>query len=568
MNLFWFAGHPYFLILFLSFMAFAARRLLTLLHPYQQEEYDSPRFLRWILKNRVFDRKTSGLLLANGLFIALFAIFYLEHFSIYFLVATLLWCVWLWCAWSEEDPRKKAKKKLVMTARAKRIYFASLAVAALSLLLIVFLIFFLFLKNLNDIAPAFGLFLFYVFPIHFLLPIQLMPLFLVLGNALLSPLERWEQGRYREQAVEKLAECKPYVIGITGSYGKTSVKHILAHVLSTAAPTLATPGSVNTPMGVTRIIREQLTPRHKYFVVEMGAYGPGSIARMCDLTPPDMAIVTAIGPAHYERFKSLEAVARTKFELPRAAFAKGDKNLAVIHESTLGYDASREVFAAQPQRFIVCGEGADTALKIESVAQTASGLVVEIRWRGAGYRLEAPLYGRHHGANMAVVFAASCSLGLAPETVVAALKTAPQIAHRLEVKPWRTGGLLIDDAYNSNPKGFESALDLLSRLGTERKARRILVTPGMVELGAAHEDAHARMGLRAAECADVVLALVPERIGSFVRSFKDKAGADKILVELPGFAAAESWLAENGREDDIVLLENDLPDLFEKPLRL
>lgn len=527
----------YFLVLFFSFMAFAARRLLTLLHPYQQEEYDSPRFLLWIVENRVFDRRLSILLIPVGL-----AALYDPR------LALLAVPAFGWIAWKEPDPRKKAKKKLVMTARAKRIYTAALGITLLAV---------------AGFSAGHIPFLFWT------VLVQLMPLFLVLGNTLLSPFERREQARYRAEAERKLGEIKPFVIGVTGSYGKTSVKHILAHILSTAAPTLATPGSVNTPMGVTRIIREQLTPRHKYFIVEMGAYGPGSIARLCDLTPPDMAIVTAIGPAHYERFKSLETVARTKFELPLAVFAKGDKGLAIIHESTLEHDAATEVFTAQPRRFVVCGDkGADNALKIETVTQTAAGLAVEVRWRGAEYRLEAPLYGQHHGSNMALAFAAACTLGIAPEIVIAALKTTPQIAHRLEVKPWRTSGLLIDDAYNSNPKGFESALDLLNRLGTERKARRILVTPGMVELGAAHDDEHTRMGLRAAQCADIVLAVAPARIQSFVKAFRDMSGEGKTLIELPGFSAAESWLAANGREDDIVLLENDLPDLFEKPLRL
>lgn len=557
----------YFLVLCLSFMAFAARRLLTLLHPYQQEEYDSPRFLRWIGKNRVFDRKLSALLLLIGL-LALydprFALLAVPAFG--------------WIAWKESDPRQKAKKKLVMTARAKRIYGAAFGLTVLFVLpaaaglspglstgLSIGLP-----TGFSPTPPLSPLLL----PFFWIAPIQLMPLFLCLGNALLSPLERREQARYRAEAERKLGEIKPFVIGITGSYGKTSVKHILAHILSTAAPTLATPGSVNTPMGVTRIIREDLTPRHKYFIVEMGAYGPGSIARLCALTPPDMAIVTAIGPAHYERFKSLETVARTKFELPLAVFAKGDKGLAVIHESTLAHDAATEIFAAQPQRFVVCGDkGADTALKIKNVTQTAAGLVVEIHWKDVEYRLEAPLYGQHHGSNMALAFAAACTVGIAPQTAIAALKTTPQIAHRLEVKPWRTSGLLIDDAYNSNPKGFESALELLNHFGTERKARRILVTPGMVELGTAHDDEHTRIGLRAAQCADIVLAVAPARIQGFVKAFRDRADQDmagqgKTLIELPDFTAAERWLAANGRENDIVLLENDLPDLFESPLRL
>src|SRR6202050_4878731 len=118
------------------------------------------------------------------------------------------------------------------------------------------------------------------------------------------------------------------VIAVTGSYGKTSVKHILGHVLETAAPTLITPGSVNTAMGIARVVRERLQPHHRYFVVEMGAYGPGSIRRLCALTPPKMGLVTAIGMAHYERFKTLETVAAAKFELAEAVAEQGRTLLA------------------------------------------------------------------------------------------------------------------------------------------------------------------------------------------------------------------------------------------------
>src|SRR5206468_12245453 len=129
-------------------------------------------------------------------------------------------------------------------------------------------------------------------------------------------------------AHSKLQRLNPVVIGVTGSYGKTSVKHILGHVLETAGPTLITPGSVNTAMGIARVIRERLQPHHRYLVVEMGAYGIGSIRRLCALTPPRLGIISAIGKAHYERFKSLDAVAQAKFELAEAAAGNGGSVVA------------------------------------------------------------------------------------------------------------------------------------------------------------------------------------------------------------------------------------------------
>lgn len=536
----------------LSFGFFAARRLLTLLHFYQQEEYDSPRFLRWLWTRRAFDVKaTAGIVLIALAGVSLSMTF------------TLLYVPFLvWRAWREKDPRKSAKKKLVMTARARRIYLIALLLALSAFAGLVAL---LYPFGAQDVAYAMGIFVMLVLPFYLVIPIQIMPLFPVIANALLAPFERRAQERYRAEAIRKLQDLKPFVIGITGSYGKTSVKHILGHILQSAAPTLITPGSVNTPMGITRIVREQLEARHTYFVVEMGAYGPGSIARLCAITPPDMGIVTAIGPAHYERFKSLEAVAHTKFELPAAAAVRGGKT--VLHDTVLAHAPARTAFDANPKGFILCGESADAAMRILAVRQQSDGLAVDVSWRGEAFALHAPLYGTHHAANMAMAFAAACTLGVPSDHAAAALRSVPQIAHRLEVKPWRTRGLLIDDAYNSNPKGFESALELLDTLGRMRGARRILVTPGMVELGDTHDAEHARLGALAAQKADIALVVSADRIAAFVRAFRAGASSPDNLIAVADFAASQNWLAAHGREDDIVLLENDLPDLFENPPR-
>ncbi|MCB1840817.1 MAG: UDP-N-acetylmuramoyl-tripeptide--D-alanyl-D-alanine ligase, partial [Alphaproteobacteria bacterium] len=218
---------------------------------------------------------------------------------------------------------------------------------------------------------------------------------LVLSNILNQPYEKAVQKKFYDEAVAKLDEIKPRIIGITGSYGKTSVKHILGHILKASAPTLITPGSVNTVMGITRIIREQMEPNTKYFVVEMGAYGPGSIARLCALTPPDAAIIIAIGQAHYERFKTLDTVAAAKFELAQDTLSRGGHVTA--HEQTLGFEASRKIYEAHNDHFTIVGEAAASDLVISSVTQTKDGLVVAIQWKGQDYTLTAPLYGVQHG---------------------------------------------------------------------------------------------------------------------------------------------------------------------------
>jgi UDP-N-acetylmuramoyl-tripeptide--D-alanyl-D-alanine ligase len=522
-----------------GFVPFAARRLLTYLHLFQQEEYDSGRFARWIIANRAWDRRLSLVLLA------LFAVqlIAVRWAPLGWLVPVLAGAACLGAAAIEHDPRRRAKKPLAMTARARRIYATALALTVL----------------LGVAAALAG-----PLVIDWLVAVQLVPPALLAATLLLAPLERRVQQRYWQDAHNKLRHLAPTVIAVTGSYGKTSVKHILGHVLETAAPTLITPGSVNTAMGIARIIRERLQPHHRYFVVEMGAYGIGSIARLCALTPPNLGIITAIGKAHYERFKSLEAVAQAKFELAEAATGNG--GTVVVAADTLAFAAPRAFVASHAGTVVTVGgeEGADLA--IEALTQEADGVRASIRWRGREYELRAPLYGLHQGSNITLAFAAAASLGLAPDDIVAALRSTPQIAHRLEVKHQPDGTVLIDDAYNSNPVGFASALALLDTLRPD-DGRRVLVTPGMVELGSEHATEHQKIGRLAAAHADILVAVAPQRVAPLAAAFAAAAPAREI-VSCATFADARAWLDRNLKPRDVVLIENDLPDLLEQPPRL
>jgi UDP-N-acetylmuramoyl-tripeptide--D-alanyl-D-alanine ligase len=522
----------------IGFAVFAARRLLTYLHLFQQEEYDGGRFLRWLVETGAWDRRLSlALAVVFAAELALRQAFDPGPFVALAGVACLA------VAAIERDPRKSAKKRLVMTARAKRIYALALLLAITAGFLV---------ARSTDIVLV------------WVAPVQLVPLALVLANRLLGPVETWVQDRYWSEARAILQRVKPTVIAVTGSYGKTSVKHILGHVLESAAPTLFTPGSVNTPMGIARVVRERLQPHHRYFIVEMGAYAAGSIRRLCALTPPDLGIISAVGMAHYERFRTLDAVARAKFELAEAVRDNG--GTIVLAADVLELAWPRDFVARHRDIVVTVGDDAGAGLIIHALRQEADGVVAEVEWHGARYTLRAPLYGLHQGRNLALAFAAACSLGLAPADVAAALATTPQIAHRLEVKRQANGTIIIDDAYNSNPVGFASALALLDAL-RPAGGRRILVTPGMAELGTAHDAEHARIGRLAAEYVDILLAVAPQRILAVTEAFGEAAPGREIVL-CAAFAEAQAWLDRNLAAGDIVLIENDLPDLLEQKLRL
>lgn len=523
---------------FAAALFFVVRRLMRYLHIYQQDEYDTRRFLPWLVRARAFDRRASLTLLALIPVLIVGIVPYGNSF--------LCGLAFLVLGWFEADPRKEAKKPLVLTQRARRILTLALLFAGAAALM----------QTLSGSV------------LYWIVFVQALPLALCAANLALSPFEKKVQRRFMDEARARLAQVNPQIIGITGSFGKTSVKHILGHVLDMDRPTTFTPGSINTLMGISRVIREQMPAQTSSFIVEMGAYGIGSIARLCDLTPPSIGIITALGEAHYERFKSLDAVARAKFELAEAVLSKPEGQV-VIHESVLAQPYARDFVAARRNRFLICGAGEGADCRLVKVAQTAQGLALELAWDGQTYPLLVPIYGLQHAGNIALAFAAALLAGVVPARAAAALASTPQIKHRLEVKREANGAILIDDAYNSNPQGFAAALDLLSVLQGQG-GRRILITPGLVEMGTHHDEVHAALGARAAAAADLVFVVKPERITAFSEAFRKEAGAtaEDRLHLCAAMSEALAWLPANLRAGDVVLIENDLPDVYERTLKL
>ena len=535
------------LFILMAFCWFLYKRLLTYSQYFQQEEYDNRRFLQWLLQDKVFDRRVSlAILVMAGLSMVISSTWWL-------IIVTVVFCC---AAYFEANPQHTGKKKLVLTQRARRILWL-----AYSMVVFFAAGVFTYSSMTGSAIAVFSI-------IAWLVPIHLIPFSLVISNLLWQPYEKSVQKKFWQEAKDKMDALDPFIIGITGSFGKTSVKHILGHILQTSTETLWTPGSVNTPMGNTRIIRERLMPEHQYFIVEMGAYGPGSIDRLCKLTPPDMAVITAVGAAHYERFKSLETVAKAKFELAYAAIAKRDDAKVITHNKVTKFAAVEAFRTQHGDNLLLCGDDAELALQIKSVQQTVHGLNVEVVYQGKSHTLEAPLFGLHHGQNMAIAFLAACELGLQVEAIKVALKSVPQIKHRLNVQQQPNGTVIIDDAFNSNTDGFIAAMQLLDLLAKHHGGRRILVTPGMVELGTKHDTDHATVALNAVQCTDVVLLICSERIPSFRDTFLKTKSEHQQLIQLHSFAEAQLWMEQNLQAGDVILLENDLPDRYERKLFL
>jgi len=531
-------------IFFTALLTFVYFRGIALLQFYQQEEYDTDRFLKWVWVRRGFDKRASLIILLGFIFWTFLQNFNPPVFGLIFYFVVLAGLIMGTLA--SRNTSRNAKKPLVVTARVQRILYVY-----------ILLVGFYFGGIMVTFEPG----NFAALTFAFLFFFQCPPFFLGGANFILKPLEERINDGYLKKARKKMKGLNPTIIAITGSYGKTSIKHILAHILGASAPTLATPGSVNTPMGVVRVIREKLGKKHKYFIVEMGAYGPGSIERLCEITPPNLGIISAVGLAHFERFKSLKSVFLTKFELAEAL----KKNNGKVIVNTAAIDPKRlEKYRKTNKKIILC-EG-DSDFTLNSYSQTPQGLEIHLQivWKGKkqDLEIEVPLFGPHQATNILLATVASLKLGIAPEMIRAALKTMPQISHRLEVTSHKGGLTVIDDAYNSNPPGFSSALDLLETL-KKPHGRAILLTPGMVELGEEHNRQHKKLGKKAAGIVDLALVVGPRRMASFIDAFHEFQGKKGILHTFETQKDAEKWLFQNSGDKDVVLIENNLPDIYE-----
>ena len=557
---------------------FVVERGLSLMMFFQQEEYDAPRFIRWLRQKNGFDKAASFWLFGAIIMGVISQTLLLDSGS--WMLGVFGYLIWPLMAfgllrggYKSRQVRRISKKPLVLTGRAKRIfavYFCLVFAAILALLLLTMLapkgdhfavnieiesdswFDIIALVHLSyDWQTVAGAFMLIVLA-------QSLPLLLVAGNKVLEPFEERVKSRFRKEAVEKFALLSPKTIAITGSYGKTSTKHILAHILGAAAPTLATPGSVNTEMGITRVIRESLTEEHQFFIVEMGAYGPGSIARLCSLVPPDVGLITALGAAHYERFKTLETVAQAKFELAEAVFVRGGS--IVVNKDGMDPALLTERMAAIPGNYQLVGEGG--ALSLDACEQTKDGLSLTVGEADEQHILKIPLFGRHQAGNIILAAACARALGLPWAAIKGALTSMPQIKHRLEVTQNSGQPTFINDAYNSNPVGFASALECLDVL-VELGGRRMLLTPGMVELGSKHEEEHEHLGMLAAKHCDVVLVVTAKRIPSFMKGLEAKNTGKVTVMTFETQELAEEWAKRHWEAGDAVLFENNLPDLYE-----
>ena len=375
----------------------------------------------------------------------------------------------------------------------------------------------------------------------------IVPLLIDAACMVAMPLEAKKLQPFIDQASTRLRSIAPRVVAITGSYGKTSTKNHLAELLSGSLAVVPSPRSFNNRAGLARAVNEQLIEGTQVFIAEMGTYGPGEIADLCSWCPPEVAVLTAIGPVHLERFGSLDVTLAAKAEIAEHA------TTVVLNADDAYLVKLIEPLEAEGKRVI----------KASATKRDASVALVPA---GDGYDLL--IEGKSHGSvrlpegiqvtNVACAIGAGIALGIDPGSLLARTALLAPAAHRLNVADAPSGVRVIDDTFNANPAGARAALDLLS--AQEISGRRVVVTPGMIELGPDQREENERFAARCAEIADILVVVRHSNRAALKRGALRAGGAELRFEDTRDQAVA--WVREQLGPGDCVLYENDLPDNY------
>ena len=422
------------------------------------------------------------------------------------------------------------KKPLVFTARIKRLY--------LCLFIVSFVI--------NGLLGIFGKV--YLFPLM-LLTLVLVSFLVLVASLIMIPVEKAISAWYVNDAKKILQSRKDLkIVAITGSYGKTSTKFILSTILSEKFACLTPPSSYNTTMGVVRVIRERLQPDDEVFICEMGSRHIGDIKEICDFVHPHNALITSIGPQHLDTFGSIEGVKKGKFELIEALKEDG---VAVFASSN---EHIKELYNKTKNRKISAGFEESDEVRAENVSVGCSGSAFTLCYKNEKIECVTKLLGKHNISNILVASAMALEMGLTMEEVQRGISKIQPVEHRLQIvnqKPVT----IIDDAFNSSPNGASAALDVLGAF----TGRRIIVTPGFVELGKDQDKYHFALGEKIRENADVAILVGKKR----TEKIKEGIGEFKGQVyQVSSLSEATALLQQITFAGDVVLFENDLPDNF------
>lgn len=430
-------------------------------------------------------------------------------------------------------PKRKKKIPLKVTSRVKRMFVTELIILAIIL----------FVLGVNN------------YTLIRLEIINIISLILaMIANVINSPIESMVRQWYINDAKKILKSCPNLIIiGVTGSYGKTSVKNFLAKTLSAKYEVLATPKNYNTTMGVVRTIRENLKSTHQVFVCEMGATKLNDIKEICDLVKPTYGVVTSIGPQHLQSFKSIENIIKTKLELADSVKERGGMvflNCDNEYLKNQNLDMDVVKYGINEEQLDYYGYDLHSSEKgVSFKVKDENGKEIEFTTKAIG---------RYNIVNIMAAMAVSNKLGVKLEHMVPRVREIKNVDHRLQLL--KKGNIsVIDNSYNSNPVSSKAAIDTLG----EFEGTKIIVTPGLIELGDKEDKYNFELGEYITTVCDYAFLVGKEHSKKVLEGVKSKNFDDTKIFVVDSPEQAMQKIVTLGIKDKItVLLENDLPDNY------
>lgn len=547
---------PNLLILGLAaiWLAGTAYRIYKQARYYQIEEYMSPRYLRWVISDtaRVLPVRPIG-----AWFIGTAIGFLMGEAPGSFLPIVIASIAGLIAIIPPSEG--EIKKKFVRTQRATRIIVTAIVLSVVVDMLSLWVLSNITLPDMLIIHVA-------IVSALSLLIFLLAPVWLMLGNILMSPVESYMRQRFLKQAQQVLDTIRPKVIGITGSYGKTTTKNYLRDIMSVRYRTYATPKSYNTLMGISLAINRDLAEDYsvEYFISEMGAYVPGEITRICQLTPPDISIVTEVGPQHLERFGTLENVKIAKYEIiknlpPDGVAVFNWDNDYIQQMIALDYPSTR--IAVSKNLSLKTARQENVLWIATDIQETLQGLTFTIINTATNEQetLTTAIVGEHNVTNLLLATATAYHEGIPLRDIAFRIRTLQPAESRLVTQTTAQGITIINDAYSANPVGVVSALKVL---GMYQTGKRLLITPGMIELGELQDAENQKLGTLATEYATDIILVGKQQTAPLLKGIQSTSFDPSRIHVTDTLAEAVEWYQSHLKAGDTVLFLNDLPDTY------
>ena len=389
------------------------------------------------------------------------------------------------------------------------------------------------------------------YPVFFVLS-AVYPLLFSAVLSVVNVFERLNNLRYERRTRRALTADRDLIrIGITGSYGKTTVKNALAAMLSVRFNVLATPASYNTPMGIAKTVRE-LSPSHDIFIAEMGARRRGDISRLMRIVRPSHTILTGVNDQHLETFGSRDAILREKLKV---LDVRAEDGVSVVNDKLAEVPRVAE---NRQGNVLLAGGDESSRVHYSDIAVCSDGSAFTLWLYGTPVECTTRLLGVHNIEDITLAAAMAFRLGLAPEEIAEAIAGLPPVPHRLQLIEGN-GIRIIDDTYNTNPDGARRALEVLGLFA----GRKVVLTPGMVELGAKEDAANRELGREIACVADVALLVGGKRARTIADGLKEGGFAGETR-SYRSLAEAQKDFGGVLHAGDVLLLLNDLPDIYEE----